>query len=197
MMQEISVDVRSLAMIISALLALSGAIYGVRITKRATELKLRLEQTTLELAKEKHTSDEAHKRILFSHDVAGRSAEAVYKELKELRDAASILFASLELLEINGKISEEQQYEAILNAKKLSLFYPPETNFQEEINLQIEMALEFLHGRNAQNARRAITALKMNIWKLTSFKIIEFKGHSYISNEEFKKLEPTKIKEVP
>lgn len=197
MMPELSIDGRSLAMIISSLLALCGVIYGIKVTNKAAQLKIRLELTTLELSKEKHVSDEAHKRILISHDIAGRSAEAVYKELQELRNAAAIFFASIEAAEISGEISEERRYEAILSARKLSLFYPPETKFQGEINNQIEMVLELLYQRNIQNARRALTALKMNIWKLISFKMSELNNHNSIDNENLKRLTPHEMKDVP
>lgn len=197
MIPELPIDGRSIAMIISALLALCGVIYGIKVTNKATELKIKLDRTTLELAKEKHVSDEAHKRILISHDLAGRSAEAVYKELKELRNEAAILFATIEAAEISGEISEERRYGAILSARKLSLFYPPETKFQEEVNNQIERTLELLYQRNIQDAHRAITALKMNIWKLISFKMEELNEHNSIDNENLKRLAPYETKDVP
>lgn len=197
MIPEFPIDGRFLGMIISALIALCGVIYGVKVTNKATKLKIDLDRTTLELAKERHVSEEAHKRILLSHDLAGRSAEAVYRELQELRNAAAILFATIESAEISGEISEERRYEAILSARKLSLFYPPETKFQEEVNNQIERTLELLYQRNIQDARRAITALKMNIWKLISFKMRELNEHNSIDNENLKRLAPYETKDVP
>lgn len=193
-MVEIFTDGRSFATFISAIVAFCSVIYSVRVNMKHNELKINLDQANLELNDAKNRSEENHRRILFAHEVSGRLAEETYQELTDLRDSAAILFASIQVAEDTKEVSNELIYNAVLNAKKISLFYPPGTTFQEELNIQIETALSVMYGRADKNVDSVIAALRLNVWSLINLKTNELKEYNGRDDTKSRNLEPYKPK---
>ena len=184
------------ARVIAAIIALTGTFYAIRSTNRLGHLKSKVDDLNLAFSKEKQSSDQAYQKLRHDFEVRLKAADSVQTELIDLRDTASVLLAALEAAADSTNFTNEIKHNGIKAAKRMSLFYPPNTSFAEELNTQLSWAVLQLQGQRSESSVRSITALNMNIWKLTSNLMQDLHKNNGLDRDKYLKMEPYRAENV-
>lgn len=152
--------------IFAAIFAFTGVLLTIRSNKIQSEMKNKIEILRLETEKERSESEEKYKNLIIELEKKKRAADSISNEVTECIKCASTLFACIELKNNRKNIDEDKIYDAIKSIENLSLYYKPNTEFNEKIVSDLAFAgLYILNSEISENKNR-ILELKMNLWAL-------------------------------